>query len=200
MAQRTCGQCGQKTSSYEPNCQHCGAELKSAPLEKGGKLGFGSILAGPTILGSAGALILAAGIFLPFVQMPLLGSVNYFLDGEINGWILLAIAGAALVCSLIGQYRPAGYFGLAAGGYIGWDVWDVMNIQSYIDTEMQGDPMQGLVKEMADSLQFEYGLYVLIAGVLTIFAGAAWGIYIQDKNKKKLLATVDKVTPEKSDS
>lgn len=194
MAQNICPQCGQTTSSTDLTCQHCGVEIKGATFEVGNKSLLGSVLAGPTLIASAGALILAAGVFLPFVQMPLMGSVNYFMDGEINGWILLAIAGAAFVSSLIGKYRPAAFFGIAAGGYIGWDIYDVMNIQSYIDTEMKNDPMQGIVRQMANSLQFEYGVVILIVGALTIFIGASWGNYIIDQRKKSMALAEQKPT------
>ncbi len=46
----------------------------------------------PTFLGSVGIFFSILGVFLPFVQIPIIGSVNYFLNGKGDGIVILAFS------------------------------------------------------------------------------------------------------------
>lgn len=46
----------------------------------------------PTFLGSVGIFFSILGVFLPFVVIPIFGSVNYFLNGKGDGIVILALS------------------------------------------------------------------------------------------------------------
>lgn len=57
------------------------------------------------IIGLLGAFFLFAGVFCPIISVPIMGSMNYFQNGKIDGvFVIVAAVVAGLLC-LAGGYR-----------------------------------------------------------------------------------------------
>lgn len=59
------------------------------------------------ILGIAAAAVLFLGVFAPIVRLPMVGSFNYFRNGEGDGIIVLLLAIVSLALALRRRYELA---------------------------------------------------------------------------------------------
>jgi energy-converting hydrogenase Eha subunit E len=57
------------------------------------------------MFGLAGAALLIIGTFLPLVTMPIVGSLNYFLNGKGDGIYVVGYGGLAILFTLIKRYK-----------------------------------------------------------------------------------------------
>ena len=57
------------------------------------------------MLGLAGAALLIIGTFLPLVTMPIVGSLNYFLNGKGDGIYVVGYGLLAILFTLIKRYK-----------------------------------------------------------------------------------------------
>ena len=57
------------------------------------------------ILAILGALLLFVGVFLPIVSMPIVGSLNYFHNGQGDGTIVLVLAVISIILATTRRFR-----------------------------------------------------------------------------------------------
>ncbi len=147
------------------------------------KEGFsGRVFGSKEKIGFAGIGIMAIGVFLPFVNAPVIGSVTYFGNGEADGIMLLVAAAASLVAILINKMKWLWMTG-------GWALFTFVlsayffqskmhEIRGSVGVKLAGNPVKQFVDALSDSIQIEVGVPVLIIGILLILTSA----YINTKN------------------
>lgn len=187
MALIECWECGNEISSTAPRCPHCGAAQKredeEAATEKP-SVEFSM----PVIAGLVGTGIMALGVFLPFLKAPIIGSINAFKNGQGDGIFILGIAVVAGLSFLARKYLLAVLAGISAGAIITLDTVDAMDriaqAKGMVDVQLADNPFRDLAAGMMESIQLEWGVFVLYAGVALIFIAALWGNALALKEKK----------------
>lgn len=124
----------------------------------------------------AGAGLMAFGTFLPIVSLPLVGSQNYFQNGQGDGVLIVAMAvitaGMAFSKAVRFAWIPAG----VAGGLLLYTLVNLMSlisdIQADIESSLEGNPFAGLAQGLAGTIQLQWGWMVMLAGVATAVYGA----------------------------
>jgi hypothetical protein len=125
------------------------------------------------LLGSA---LLAIGVFLPLVSVPIVGSLNYFRNGTGDGLIMLVIAATAVGFALTGRENYIFFAGLASVALL---LFTFINLQARLaemkaqmDEQLTGNPFRGLADMAYDSIQMQWGWAVLLLGAgLITYAG-----------------------------
>ena len=126
--------------------------------------------------GVAGALLLFGGAFSPIVRLPIVGSVNYFRDGEWDGIVVLVIAVLSLYFAL--TQRIKNLFWAACGSTalvlftLGHLAWRMHEVKSSMESGLKGNPFRGLFDVAMNSVQFEWGWCVLFLGIILMFVSA----------------------------
>lgn len=183
MALIECWECGRELSSTAPLCPHCGAAQKKEGEETVvDKPAVG--LSAPVIAGLVGSGIMALGVFLPFLKLPIVGSINAFKNGQGDGIYILGIAIIAGLSFLAKKHLLAVLAGIVAGAIITIDTVDAMGRIAQAKDLMANNPFGGLMA----TIQLEWGVFVLFAGVALIFIAALWGNTLALKEKKEKAA------------
>jgi hypothetical protein len=125
-------------------------------------------------LALAGAALLVVGVFLPIVSLPIVGSVNYFNNGQGNGVIVIALAAVAVGLALTGKYRPVTFVGLASLVLVTYILFRLISGLSSARAEMEkslaGNPFRGLGDAFLSSIQVQWGWLPLVAGSFLVMA------------------------------
>ena len=110
--------------------------------------------------------VLALATFLPIATLPLVGSLNYFSNGQGDGvFVLLAAIGAGVLVALK-KYKllliPAG-IAVAVTLYTLITLMIRINeLKASLGTDLEGNPFAGLAEGLAASVQLEWGWIILI--------------------------------------
>ena len=141
MALVKCKECGHDVSTTAEACPNCGApdfvpgdikrDMQKEQLRammKGEKPKVHDRIPAtaegdantPRILGLIGAGLLFMGVFMPIISLPLIGSINYFNNGNGDGVAIIIIAVLSLVSILAGWYRVLWFTGLASVALLGY--------------------------------------------------------------------------------
>lgn len=124
----------------------------------------------------AGAGLMVFGTFSPIVSLPLVGSQNYFQNGQGDGVLVVAMAlitgGMAFSKAVRFAWIPAG----VAGGFALYTLVNLMSviseIQADLETSLAGNPFAGLAQGLAGTIQLQWGWVVMFAGVGLAVYGA----------------------------
>lgn len=174
------------------HCASCGGEIviPQEPIVR--KAADSSIQhitssASPTILGVAGAGLMGLGTFLPFMKVPIVGSINYFHNAQGDGTIIVLLAIGSAVCFLAQGYLVPLLASLITGGILGYDLWNVLNrlqeSKEQMSRELAGNPFRGLAEGLFHTVQIEVGPYVIATGAILVFAAAIWGEGVKAKTQ-----------------
>lgn len=125
------------------------------------------------LLALIGAALLIAGVFLPVVSLPIIGSMNLLMPGGNVGDGIFVVCFAAIAggLALAGKTRHVLWPGLAALAFI---VWKYFQIKGALDVQL-GDP--ALADALGASVQMNWlGWGVLgVGALLLVYAGfSAW--------------------------
>ena len=131
------------------------------------------------LLGLLGSSFLAIGVFVPIVRLPIIGTVNYFRNGEGDGVIVLILAVVSLILVTKRMYRWLWLTSAASIGVLGFTLVNLISKISEVKEEMNkqmaelGDnPFRGLAEGLADAamgtVQIEWGWVVLASGVALV--------------------------------
>lgn len=126
------------------------------------------------ILGVVGAATLFIGVFLPIVSLPIVGAQNYFQNGRGDGTILLVIAGAALLTTMVKRFvwvSIAGFVSLTLLGYTFITFRSrIAEMRAAMDRDLADNPFKGIGEAMMQSIQLQWGWAVLVVGALLLCA------------------------------
>jgi hypothetical protein len=130
------------------------------------------------LMGVIGVVMVAVGVFCPFVSFPIVGSISYFANGKGDGTIVLAAALLAGGLVLGHYYKQAGLLGAAILALIGFAVFQFQSKMGEAKAEMTRDlhdnPFSGLAEGMMNTVQLQWGIGLMVVGALLIIAAAVW--------------------------
>ena len=130
------------------------------------------------ITGLLGSIALFIGVFLPLISVPIIGNINYFLNGKGDGVFILALAIISFISVII-----RGFIVLWVTGIISFCIITFTFIN--FKTKMAAITMktENPFMEMLDmAVQFQWGFAVLIAGSVLLITSAA----IKEDKKESL--------------
>jgi hypothetical protein len=127
--------------------------------------------------GVAGSMILALGVFAPVVHAPILGSRNYFSNGEGDGVVILILALISLALSLRRRFE---WLWMTGGGSLALLILTFAAFRLRLDElrtstsrELANNPFRAIGETAVMSVQVEWGWAVLIFGACLLLT-AAW--------------------------
>lgn len=139
-------------------CTKCGLKIASSTIAPFDLAGTKAALLGCVLAG--------VGVFLPMVQAPIVGEVNYFFNGHGDGVFILIAAVVSALASLSGISFVAPLGGIVTLGFLGFYYTHVQSLLAGAQANMQQNAgiFSGLGDMLLQSVQFEYGFYVMIIG------------------------------------
>lgn len=129
------------------------------------------------LMGLAGAGLLFLGVFLPILRVPIVGSLNYFRNGQGDGVVVLVLAVITVVAVIQDNYKwlwgtGLGAFAMLTFTFVNFQV-KMSSARSDMERELADNPFAGLGTAMIESVQLEWGWVVLVTGAALVTA-AAW--------------------------
>ena len=128
-------------------------------------------------LGIGGAILLFIGVFLPIVQVPFLGSVNYFQNGKGDGVILIVLAVISVFIVAGKEFKYLWITGGASLATLGYTLFNFNSRMSVAHSQMQRDlannPYADVGSAFLNMVQFQWGWAVLVIGAAALLASAA---------------------------
>ncbi len=125
-----------------------------------------------TIIGLIGSGLLAAGVFMPVLSVPIVGSVNYFRNGQGDGVIALALAGASFILTLTKNHKWLMLTGIFSLGLLSYTLYNLNSALGLAKTKLASDASGGLFGGIAalaaESVQLEWGWAVMFAGAVLL--------------------------------
>jgi hypothetical protein len=128
------------------------------------------------ILALSGSAVLALGAFVPIVSLPIIGSINYFNNGQGDGIFIVLLAAVAAVLAFFGQYRflwiPGGASLVLLVITLTRFIQLVNDAQSELTDSLAGNPFAGLAEGLMASVQLQWGWMLLFLGSVVIISGS----------------------------
>jgi len=190
-----CKGCGKPQRSDRTICSSCGTNIltgKIVPVKNDELEQFASTGAQETepldvqrsteverkqLLGLTGSIILFLGVFAPILSLPIVGTVNYVMNGKGDGIIVMVLAAVSFVLVRMKEYRPLWATGLCSLGLIGFSFItfqvQISRLKSLTDESLAGNPFRFLADIAMGSIQLQWGWAILITGAGLIIAAAA---------------------------
>lgn len=162
-----CRVCHGEISVNAPTCPHCGEVFQAArsrwPLRD--------------LLGYGGAGLLALGVFLPMVRLPMLGTMNLFNNGHGKGLIILALAAASFAAVALRRHVALYGTGGASLAMLTHTLYTLNKIKNDaradFTKDLAGNPFAGLAEMAIEATQLQWGWAVLFAGAALLIVAAA---------------------------
>ncbi len=158
-------------------CKHCRSDLTFKADIRPGKLAVSTQVAHlRKIIGLLGAALLFAGAFCPIISVPIMGSMNYFQNGKIDGLSVTVAAVMAALLSLTAKYRWLPLPGIGSAVIVAITYYDFYSRMQETRERLNSGLPHNLLKGLADAAfltaRFEWGWAILITGsILIIGAG-----------------------------
>ena len=163
---RACPSCQGQVSTTAPACPHCGEVFQQQPT------------AWPvrSLLGYGGAAVLALGVFAPIVRLPIVGTMNYFHNGEGDGVILLVLAAVSVLAVALRRWfvlygTGGGSLMLLAYALFAWS-GKMRTARAEYSASMAGNPFSGIGEAMFSTVQLQLGWVLLFIGACLLLAAA----------------------------
>jgi hypothetical protein len=121
------------------------------------------------IAGLVGSIVLFIGVFCPIVSIPMIGSINY---SKGDGIIILVFAAISIIVTLIKKYEWLWFTGLGSLGVILFTFVNFQMKMSEMKSKLAGNPFSGLADVVLQSVQLQWGLGILIIGIILIIVAA----------------------------
>lgn len=179
---RACPYCAETIKVGAVKCRFCGEFLDgreretiapsvSSQGEHMSTMGTRSSVEMPTLLGLSGSGTLFVGTFMPIIKAPLIGSINYFKNGEGDGVIIIVLACIALALTLTKNTRWVYIPGLLAGAVLAYTFYNLRVSISDARNELGDSGIFG--EAFAETIQMDWGWSILILGVVLLFSASA---------------------------
>ena len=130
------------------------------------------------LCGILGSLVLMIGVFMPIARAPVVGQLNYFLNGEGDGVFILVLALISLALTLRRAFGGLYFTALCSLALM---VYTFVGLKSRIDevragmaTDLKGNPFRDLADVMVGSVEMQWGWGVLLAGVIFLLIAASF--------------------------
>jgi hypothetical protein len=124
------------------------------------------------ILGLSGSAVLALGAFVPIVSLPIVGSINYFNNGQGDGIFIVLLAVVAAALSFFGYYKFLWIPGAASLVLLLITLTRFIQVvndaKSELTDSLVGNPFAGLAEGLMASVQLQWGWMVLFLGSIAI--------------------------------
>jgi hypothetical protein len=129
------------------------------------------------LLGIIGSALLFFGVFAPILSAPIVGNINYFMNGKGDGTIVLILAVISFVLTLMKKYKGLWITGLGSVAIILITFIILQNrlssMKSVMKRELAGNPFAGFAEIMTQTIQFQWGWPLLIIGAALLIICAA---------------------------
>ena len=140
------------------------------------------------LVGFSGAAVMALGAFLPIVSLPIVGSLNYFNNGEGDGIFIVILAVVAAVLTFLGQYKFLWIPGALSLAFLTFALVRFMQVvneaKADLTSSLIGNPFAGLAEGLMGAVQLQWGWLVLFMGAMAITAAPFVG-RISPKNSEQ---------------
>lgn len=180
MALVSCTECGKEISDEAPACPHCGKPLQNqvqTQLEASQK----QKLQNYTILAMLGAGLAAVGTFLPFVRLPIVGSISLFNQGLSDGLIILVLALGAAGVWHSKRYTSCAVIGFLIAAVVAYDAWSVISRIQQLRAEMSDNPFAA---GLANVVNLDIGVGAIAVGSVMIMVAASRAGQLAKKTKR----------------
>ena len=128
------------------------------------------------VLALVGSGVLALGVFVPIISVPISGSINYFMNGRGDGTFILILAAVSLVLTLQHKYEWLLTTGVVSLAQLLVTFVRLQNglsaMTAELNSKLAGNPFRGLVDVAAGSVQLQWGWMVLVIGSALLVAAA----------------------------
>jgi hypothetical protein len=118
-------------------------------------------------IGLVGTAVLTLGVFVPLVSMPIVGSINYFNNGNGDGVIVLALAVVSALLILSKKYLLLWPIGLGSLVLVGSTFVGMSQRIAEMQLSLADNPFRGLA-----TVQMQWGWAVLIIGAILLLVSA----------------------------
>jgi hypothetical protein len=128
-------------------------------------------------LAFVGSALLAGGLFIPIITLPIVGGVNLFNNGSnVPALALLALAALTAALALKERLRETIWPGAAAAIVLTYLFvrlqYALSTMRAELERGLDGNPFAGIARTAAQTIQLQWGWLVLGAGAgLILYAG-----------------------------
>ena len=129
-----------------------------------------------TIFGFVGSVVLTLGVFCPIMSAPIIGSLNYFRNGEGDGVFVLILVIVSVVLTLTKRFH---WLALTSLGSIAIFLFSLIQFQiklsemkGKVNTDLSSNPFRGFANVAVESVQLEWGWAILFLGAGTLLLAA----------------------------
>jgi hypothetical protein len=184
MSITKCNECGGKISNKASSCPHCGAP-NIGDRDISGNVPLPIFM----IFGIIGTILAALGVFLPFMQVPIYGSVNLFHNAQGDGVIIVAMS-----CLTVLGFSTKKYLITLLPSVVSLSIlfFDISNTLTRIQATKENmasaladNPFRGLASGMVESIEISYGAYIIAIGIVISIIAAVWGHKPVSRMRKK---------------
>ena len=131
------------------------------------------------ILGFSGAAVLALGAFVPIVSLPIVGSINYFNNGQGDGIFIVLLAVAAASLTFFGKHKfvwiPGAISAVLLLVTLVRFIQLVNDARAELTESLAGNPFAGLAEGFMGAVQLQWGWMLLFLGSIAIVASSFAG-------------------------
>ena len=190
---KMCPRCGEHYEDNHLFCSKCGYKIKREIAEtkvrafKETETAEKNMGKKQKLIGLIGSIMLIIGVFMPIVSFPIIGSMNYFQNGEGDGVFILILAILSLFFIFVKKYVLLWTTGLTSLGLIVYSIIDFQRTMSKFRLEMEREladnPFKGLGELAMQSIQLQWGWVLLIIGAILLIVAAA---IKESLNKKEI--------------
>ena len=172
---KKCAKCDFEYDDEYDGCPRCAREAENQAAPGARSINM------PMATGLAGATLLFVGVFLPIVSLPVVGSVNYFNNGQGDGAILVGLAFVSVLLVIVKRYRgllATGVLSLLLLAYSFWALTQhLAQAKTSMNASLAGNPFAGLAQAAIQSVQIQWGWAVLVVGAVLLLAAGVMRIY-----------------------
>ena len=123
-----------------------------------------------------GSILLFVGVFAPFLNVPMAGSISYFQNSKFEGIVIMILAFVSFLLTLGKRLRALVITGAAS---LGLSLYTFIRLKqradeakSEIEKSLGGNPFEDLTDMFFQSMEPQWGWALLLVGsVLLITAG-----------------------------